>query len=73
MAAYFAGITALLDKIYNTSSACAVLQTYRRIVRVDLKFPERPSVSSGAKEFIRQVRHHRLLFTASHLHIHLQG
>lgn len=31
-------------------------QTYRRIVRVDLKFPEKPAVSDGAKDFIRKVR-----------------
>lgn len=33
---------------------CTV-QTYRRIVRVDLKFPEKPVVSEGAKDFIRKV------------------
>lgn len=31
-------------------------QTYRRIVRVDLKFPEKPVVSAGAKDFVRKVR-----------------
>lgn len=33
----------------------AAVQTYRRIVRVDLKFPEKPVVSEGAKDFIRKV------------------
>lgn len=33
----------------------ASVQTYRRIVRVDLKFPEKPVVSEGAKDFIRKV------------------
>lgn len=30
-------------------------ETYRRIVRVDLKFPEKPVVSEGAKDFIRKL------------------
>jgi hypothetical protein len=34
---------------------CVLLQTYRRIVRVDLKFPEKPAVSDGAKDFISKV------------------
>jgi hypothetical protein len=32
-------------------------QTYRRIVRVDLKFPDKPAVSEGAKDFIKRVSH----------------
>jgi hypothetical protein len=36
---------------------CCGVQTYRRIVRVDLKFPEKPVVSEGAKDFIRKVQH----------------
>lgn len=32
-----------------------LLQTYRRIVRVDLKFPDKPAVSDGAKDFISKV------------------
>jgi hypothetical protein len=32
-----------------------MLQTYRRIVRVDLKFPDKPAVSEGAKDFIKRV------------------
>jgi hypothetical protein len=35
--------------------ARARAQTYRRIVRVDLQFPDKPAVSEGAKDFIRQV------------------
>jgi len=31
-------------------------ETYRRIVRVDLQFPTAPTVSEGARDFIRQVR-----------------
>jgi hypothetical protein len=31
------------------------MQTYRRIVRVDLKFPDKPAVSDGAKDFISKV------------------
>lgn len=30
-------------------------ETYRRIVRVDLQFPSSPTVSEGAKDFIRRV------------------
>lgn len=30
-------------------------ETYRRIVRVDIKFPEKPVVSEGAKDFIRKL------------------
>jgi hypothetical protein len=29
--------------------------TYRRIVRVDLQFPDAPRVSDGAKDFVRRV------------------
>jgi len=29
--------------------------TYRRIVRVDLKFPEKPAISQGAQDFIRRL------------------
>jgi hypothetical protein len=33
-----------------------VLQdTYRRIVRVDLKFPDELSLSTGAQDFVRQA------------------
>ena len=34
---------------------CVPQETYRRIVRVDLKFPEQPVVSEDAKDFIRKV------------------
>ncbi|GBF99163.1 aurora kinase A, partial [Raphidocelis subcapitata] len=30
-------------------------ETYRRIVRVDLQFPESPRASDGAKDFIRRL------------------
>ena len=30
--------------------------TYRRIVRVDLKFPDEAALSPGSMEFVRQVR-----------------
>ncbi|WIA23424.1 hypothetical protein OEZ85_000179 [Tetradesmus obliquus] len=30
-------------------------ETYRRIVRVDLKFPDKPAVSEGAKDFIKRL------------------
>jgi aurora kinase len=30
-------------------------ETYRRIVRVDLQFPEAPAVSSGARDFVRAM------------------
>lgn len=37
------------------------MQTYRRIVRVDLKFPEKPAVSEGAKDFVRKVSQESLV------------
>ena len=30
--------------------------TYRRIVRIDLQWPDTPRVSDGAKDFVRRVR-----------------
>jgi hypothetical protein len=32
-----------------------LLQTYRRIVRVDLRFPGKPAVSELAKDFVAKV------------------
>lgn len=48
-------------------------ETYRRIVRVDLKFPESPAVSEEAKDFITKVRLGARVRHARGLHLRVGG
>jgi hypothetical protein len=55
------GVAAHSHAVLPRSYRLPVTQTYRRIVRVDLKFPVKPAVSEGAKDFIRAVSELRRL------------
>lgn len=35
------------------------METYKRILGIDLQFPPEPSISDGAKDLIRKVSFHR--------------